>query len=169
MCCLGALGISPPIVYAQLPRLKPGAQIRLDAPSAGGQLRGTLIALEPDTLVMAEAGQPAGLRLIILTDSIARLEVQRERSLAPEGAVLGFLGGTLLALVASPDCVNEDGESQTLLCLAYKVSPHLDTRITVLGGLGALVGVIAGSDTKKRWWIPVPLNGGCALGLSISF
>jgi len=29
---------------------------------------------------MAEDGQPPGLRLIILTDSIARLEVQRERS-----------------------------------------------------------------------------------------
>ena len=169
MCCLGVLAMSPPILSAQTPRLKPGARVRLDAPSSGGELTGTLIALDPDTLMMAEDGQPAGLRLIILTDSIARLEVQRERSLAVDGAVLGLLGGSLLALVASPDCVDEDGESQTLACLAYLVSPHLETRLTVLGGLGALVGVIAGAGAKKRWWMPVPLNGGRAVGLSISF
>ena len=168
-CCLGLLAVTRPAAGAQASRLTPGARVRLDAPSAGGQLTGTLIVLEPDTLVIAEDGQAAGLRLIILTDSIARLEVQRERSLALEGAILGVLGGTLLALAASPDCVDENGESQTLACLAYKVSPHLETRINVLGGLGALVGIIAGSDTKKRWWMPVPLNGGRAIGLSISF
>jgi len=58
------------------------------------------------------------------------------------------------------------------------VSPHLDTRLAVLGAAGTLLGVIAGSGEKKRSWVQVPLErlevgpapgGGLALGLRISF
>jgi len=58
--------------------------VRLEAHSQGGQLTGTLVRFENDTLAMEEDGQPAGLRLIILTDSISRLEVRQQRSLALE-------------------------------------------------------------------------------------
>lgn len=152
--------------------------MRLDAPSQGGRLTGTLLAVESDTLVMEEDGQAAGLRLIILTDSISRLEVRRERSMAFEGAGLGLLGGTLLALVASPDCTDENGEDQTLACLAYKVSPNPETRFFALAVVGTLVGVMVGSETKTQKWAPVRLprpfigptpGGGMALGLRISF
>jgi len=87
--CLAALAVSRPAWCAQAARLTSGARIRLDAPSTGGRLTGTLVALESDTLVMDEDGQPAGLRLIILTDSIARLEVRRERAMTLEGATRG--------------------------------------------------------------------------------
>jgi len=152
--------------------------VRLEAPSLGGRLTGTLVRLENDTLTMEEDGQAEGLRLIILTDSIARLEVRHERSLALEGAGAGLLTGTLVALTADPNWLDENGNCTTLECIAYKVSPHLGTRLAVLRVVGTLLGVIAGSGEKKHSWVQVPLQrvevgptpgGGMALGLRISF
>jgi hypothetical protein len=167
-----------PAWCVQTTRLQPGARVRLEAPSQGGQLTGTLVRLVNDTLAMEEDGQAAGLRLIILTDSIARLEVRHERSLALEGAGAGLLAGTLVALTADPNWLDENGNCTTLECIAYKVSPHLDTRLAVLGVVGTLLGAIAGSGEKRHSWVQVPLRrldvgptpgGGLALGLRISF
>ena len=152
--------------------------MRLDAPSQGGLLTGTLVAVESDTLVVREDGQAEGLRLIILADSVSRLEVRRERSRALEGAGLGLLVGSLVALAADPNWVDENGECTTLPCVAYEVSPHLDTRLAVLGLVGTLAGVIAGSGEKTYTWSHVPLErlqvgpapgGGLAFGVRISF
>jgi hypothetical protein len=110
-----------------------------------------------------------GLTLMVPADSLSRLDVQRERRMTLEGLGMGALAGTLLAVAASPDWVDEDGNC-TIGCLAYDVSPHLDTRIAVLGGLGALLGAILGAETKAKSWIAVPLQqGGVALGVQISF
>ena len=58
------------------------------------------------------------------------------------------------------------------------MSPHLGTRVAVLGLLGALLGGIAGSEAKTDTWTPVHLErldvgptpgGGLALGVRISF
>jgi hypothetical protein len=136
------------------------------------------VAWEPDTLVVSEDGQAEGLRLIILADSVSRIEVRRQRRMTLEGLGVGLLAGTLLAVAASPDSVDEDGNCTPLVCLAYKVSPNLDTRIAVLGLVGALAGVIVGSETKTHTWSPVQLErlvagpapgGGLALGVRISF
>jgi len=178
ICCLASLAVSRPAFGTQSTRLQPGARVRLDAPSQGGRLTGKLLAVESDTLVMEEDGQAAGLRLIILTDSISRLEVRRERSLTLEGAGLGLLFGTLVALAADPNWVDENGECTTLPCVAYEVSPHLDKRLAVLGLVGTLAGAIAGAGEVKHRWVQVPLQrlqvgptpgGGMALGLRISF
>jgi hypothetical protein len=165
-------------VGAQAPRLKPGARIRFDAPSLDGRLTGTLVAWGSDTLVVRVDGDAAGLNLMVPVDSVTHIDVRRERRMTLEGAGLGVLGGTLLALLASPDCVDENGETTALACLAYKVSPNLDTRVAVLGGVGGLLGTIIGSETKKATWAPVHLerlnigpapDGGMVLGVRISF
>jgi hypothetical protein len=152
--------------------------VRLDAPSQGGRLTGKLLAVESDTLVMEEDGQASGLKLIIVTDSISRLEVRRERTMALEGAGVGLLAGILAALVADPNWVDENGECTTLPCVAYKVSPHLDTRLAVLGLVGTLAGAIAGAGEKTHSWVQVPLQrlevgptpgGGLALGVRLTF
>jgi hypothetical protein len=152
--------------------------VRFDAPSLGGRLTGTLVAWESDTLVVNVDGDPEGLGLVVPADSLTRLDVWRERRMTLEGLGLGLLAGTLLAVVASPDCVDEYGESTLAACLAYKVSPRLDTRVAVLAGVGALLGVMVGSETKRRTWAPVRLEqlrvgpgpgGGLAFGVSISF
>ncbi|HUC41230.1 MAG TPA: hypothetical protein VMR92_10370, partial [Gemmatimonadales bacterium] len=100
------------------------------------------------------------------------------RTMAAEGAVLGGLAGTLLAVLASPDVLDDDGNCTTLECLAYQVSPKVETRMGVLAGLGFVVGIIVGSETKTVSWSSVPLqrltvgstpDGGLALGVRISF
>lgn len=168
-----ALGMQVP-----RPRLEPGARIRFDAPGFGGRVIGTLEEWESDTLVVRVNGDAPGLVLVVPVDSVSRLEVRRERSMTIEGALLGVLAGTLLAAVASPDVVDENGNCTTAECLAYKVSPHFNTRLTVLGIAGALLGTIVGSETRNVTWATVPLerlsvdatpNGGLALGVRIAF
>jgi hypothetical protein len=134
--------------------------------------------LESDTLAVRVDGQAEGLRLIVLADSISRIEVRRERSMTLDFAGVGLLTGTLVALTASPDWVDENGDCTPLGCRAYKVFPHLETRIVVLGLVGALLGGIAGSGEKTHTWVQVHLprlnvgpapGGGLALGVRISF
>src|SRR5262245_38303040 len=176
--CLAPLAIARPADCTQTPRLVEGTRIRFDAPSVGGELTGTLVAWEFDTLVVNVDGDATGLALILPADSVTRIDVRRERRMTLEGAGLGAVAGILLALAADPDWVDENGNCTTLLCLAYKVSPHLDTRLGTLGVAGALLGAIAGSGTKTGRWVPVPLrrldagatpNGGLALGVRIPF
>ncbi len=176
--CPVLLAVSRSAECTQAPRLESGARIRFDARSLGGRLTGTLVAWEFDTLVVRVDGYAQGLGLIVPADSVTRIDVRRERRMTLEGAGVGLLGGTLLALVASPDWVDENGDCTTLECLASKVSPQLDTRVAVLGVAGALLGAIVGSDTKTATWATVHLkrlnvgatqDGGLALGMTISF
>ena len=166
-----------PLAVSAQARLEPGARVRFDAPSLAGRVTGTVVAWESDTLFVNVDGDAPGLTLMLPADSVARIDVWRERRMTVEGAIFGLLGGTLLALVASPEWVDDNGDC-TLACLAYEVSPDVDTRIAVLGGVGALVGVIIGSETRKVTWAPVRLerlkvgpapDGGLAVGLRISF
>ena len=91
-------------------------------------------------------------------DSVARIDVRRERRMTLEGAGVGLLAGTLLALAASPDWVDENGDCTTPQCLAYRVLPDLDTRVAVLGVTGVLLGVIIGSETRTATWATVHLK-----------
>ena len=152
--------------------------MRFSAPSLGGRMTGTLVAWEADTLVVRVDGDAAALGLIVPADSVTNIEVRRERRMTIDGVGIGLLGGTILALVASPDWVDENGECTPLACLAYKVSPHVETRVAVLSTVGAVVGAIVGSQTKSRKWAPVHLDhvgagpapgGGLAFGVRISF
>ena len=172
------LAVSRPVDCTQAPRVEPGMRIRFDARSIGGRQAGTLVRWESDTLVVWVDADPQGLGLVVPVDSVSQIDVLRERRMTLEGAGLGLLGGTLLALVATPDCVDENGESAILPCLAYKVSPHLDTRVMALGLTGLLLGTAIGSETKSTKWVTVPLqrltvggtpDGGLALGVRISF
>ncbi len=179
LACLPVLlAPSRPAVCAQAPRLKPGSRIQFDAPSLGGRLTGTLVEWESDTLVVRVDGYAAGLGLIVPVDSVTRLDVRRERRMTLEGMGVGLLAGTLTALAADPDWVDENGDCTTLPCLAYKVSPHLGTRLAVFNIVGVLLGAIAGSAEKTTTWAAVPLarlnvgpapGGGLALGVRISF
>jgi hypothetical protein len=169
LCCLALLAAPPSAWCAtQGPRVQPGARIRFDAPSLGGRLTGTLVAWESDTLVVMVDGQAEGLGLIVAADSVTRLEVGSERPMTVEGMGVGLLAGALLAVVASPDWVDDNGDCTTAPCLAYKVSSDLDTRVTVLSLVGALLGGIAGSETKTHTWAQVRLDR-VTMGVSFAF
>ena len=159
-------------------RIDPGARIRFEATGLGGRQTGTVVAWEADTLVVNVDGDAPGLNLVLLADSITQIDVRRERAMTLEYAGLGLAAGALLALAASPDWLDENGKCTTAECLAYKVSPHLNTRLAVFGGVGLLLGTIIGSDKKKETWARVSLkrvnvgaapDGGLALGFRISF
>lgn len=178
LCCAVSLTGFRPAVCLQAPGVRPGVRIRFDAPHLGGRMTGTLVAWESDTLVVSLEGDAPGLGLIVPADSVTRLDLRRERRMTLEGAGVGVLAGVLLALVASPDWVDENGDCTTPECLAYGVSPHLDTRLAVLGVGGALLGAIAGAGTTTDAWVRVPLkalnlgatqDGGLALGVKIFF
>lgn len=162
----------------QSPRLDPGSLIRFNAPGLGGQQTGTLVEREGNTLLVRVDGDAPGLMLRVPADSITQLDVRRERAMTLEGAGLGLLAGAVLALAADPNWVDDNGNCTTPECLAYKVSPHLRTRLYVFGGVGLLLGTIIGSDMKTRSWARVPLqhvdvaptpDGGLSLGLRIPF
>jgi len=176
--CSALLAVSRPALGMQTPRIDPGTRIQFEVPSLGGWQTGTLLAWESDTLLVRVEGDARGLGLRVPADSITQLVVRRERAMTLEGAGVGLLAGALLALAASPDWVDENGNCTTPECLAYKVSPHLDTRLAVFGGAGLLLGTIVGSETKTATWAKVNLqrvsvsgtqDGGLALGLRISF
>lgn len=176
--CFALLTLAPPAECTQSTRLKPGARIRFDASSLGDRMTGSLVRWETDTLIVRVDGDAPGLALVIPTDSVTRLDVQHERAMTLEGLGLGVLAGSVLALVADPDALDEDGNCTTAQCLAYQVSPILGTRVRVLAGLGALLGIIVGSETKTQTWSAIPLDrltidgtsdGGLALGVRIWF
>ena len=176
VACFAILAVSRPAMGMQMPRIEPGTRIQFEAPSLGGWQTGTLLAWESDTLLVRVEGDAPGLGLRVPADSITQLAVRRERAMTLEGAGVGLLAGTLLALAASPDWVDENGNCTTPECLAYKVSPRLNTRLAVFGGVGLLLGTIVGSETKTRTWATVNLrrvnvsgtqDGGFALGLRI--
>lgn len=179
LSCLSFLLIARSAKCVQAPRVEPGARIRFTAPNMGDdRLTGTLRAWERDTLAVTVDEYASGLLLIVPTDSITRLDVRRERRMTLEGMGLGVLAGALVAVAASPDWVDENGNCTTLACLAYRLSPDVETRIEALGVFGAVLGAIAGSGEKSRRWETVPLrrlsvgatrDGGVALGIRISF
>jgi hypothetical protein len=70
LCSLALLAVSRPAVCTQAPPLKPGARVRLEAPSWRGALTGTLVVWEYDTLVVRVDGDAAGLSLIVPADSL---------------------------------------------------------------------------------------------------
>src|SRR5215510_3007542 len=180
VCCPALLAVARPAecMQAPPPRLEPGTRIRLEASGVGGRLTGTVEEVSADTLMVRVDGDAPGLAVIVPTNSVTRLDVRRERSMTVEGLGLGVLAGTLLAVLASPDVVDENGNCTTAACLAYKVSPRLDKRIEVLSLAGALLGAIVGSTTRTTTWATVDLqrlnvgptaDGGLAFGVRISF
>lgn len=175
--CCAVLTLAPPLQCAQR-RPTPGARIRFDAPSVGERLTGTLVSWESDVLTVSVDGDAPGLALMVPTDSVTRMDVRRERRMTLEGVGLGVLAGALVALAADPDWRDENGECTTVACIAYQVSPNLDTRLGVFGGVGALLGIIVGSESKTARWAPVSLrrlqigptqDGGLAFGMRIRF
>lgn len=166
--CVTFLSLARSAECTQSPRLEPGSRVRFDAANLGFRLTGRMVRFEPAALVVALDGDAPGLALMVPTDSISALAVNRERRMTAEGVLIGSLAGVAIGALASPDWVDDEGNC-TIMCLAYDISPSADTRMAVLGLTGAVLGAIVGSGTKSTSWIAVPLHGGAAVGVSISF
>ena len=166
--CLALAFLARSAECTQSPRIEPGSRIRFDAANLGPRLTGRMVRLEPAAMVVALDGDAPGLAVVVPTDSISALAVQHERRMIAEGVLIGSLAGVAIGALASPDWVDDEGNC-TILCMAYDVSPNVDTRMTVLGLAGAVLGAIVGAGTKTSSWIAVPLQGRLALGVRLSF
>jgi hypothetical protein len=167
--CLILLFLTRSAECTQSPRLEAGSRVRFDAANLGLRLTGRMVRLEPAAMVVALDGDAPGLAVVVPTDSISALAVNHERRMIAEGVLLGSLAGAAIGALASPDWVDENGDC-TIMCIAYEISPNLDTRMAVLGLAGAALGAIVGARAKSSTWVTVPLQrGGVAFGVRLSF
>ena len=166
--CLALLLLSRPAAATQSPRIEPGSRIRFDAANLGLRLTGKMVRFEPAAMVVALDGDAPGLAVMVPTDSISALAVRHERRMVAEGLLIGSLSGVAIGALASPDWVDDGGDC-TILCMAYDVSPSVDTRMAVLGVAGAVLGVIIGASTTTSSWVVVPMQHDLAFGVRLSF
>jgi hypothetical protein len=167
--------ISPARAVAQdVLWLKPGAKVRMTAPTLGLSERvGRVQELNGDTLVVQVNAMHRGqLRLELLDvpmSSMTKLDVTTgRRGHWREGAGIGFLAGALLGLASGDDPSNE--------WFAYSAGEKALAGGFVFGLIGTGVGALIKSDK----WAEVPLDqvrprliaqqdGRVGLGLSLRF
>lgn len=160
--------------------LAPGTRVRVTVlgPRAGGvRLVGTVVALRADTLVARfDDGAPTA----VARGEMLRLEVSRGmRRRTGQGAALGALGGALIGAVwgASSD---EDCRPSNEPCIdVYGTGTTAFLGAAVVGGAGALVGAVVGSQARREAWRRLdvgqvrlgvaPMGRGAALAVGIGF
>jgi len=170
LSCLSLVGVP---LAAQQAQLQAGARVRVRSQALGNRpVIATVIASESDTLVLKPDKEAAG--LILPWDSVGTIEIGGWRTHALEGAVVGVLGGLLVAAVASPCDYDDCTLEEDLLELTYNVMPDPGIRFGVLGFLGLVGGALLGSEVRTETWRPLVranllAGGSTAVGLSFSF
>jgi hypothetical protein len=132
--------------------LKPGAKVRVTAPTLGlSELIGRLQVLNGDTLVVqVEARRQGRLQVEVLQvpmPAIAKLDVTTgRRGHWLEGAGIGFVAGALIGLASGDDRPNQ--------WFGYSAGEK-----ALGGGLGfGLIGAGVGALVKSDKWAEVPLD-----------
>ena len=156
--------------------LAPGARVRLYASQTAdgryGRFVGRIVRWVPDSLTLKPEDD---LPVVVPVASITRLEVSRgRRSNWAEGAGIGLLVGAATGAIvfglASGDCEG----------WCFTAESAAAAGAVVFGGLGGVIGLIAGASTTTERWVEVPLarlrvsfapqrDGRFALGLSMRF
>lgn len=123
----------PCALGAQLRAIEPGLRIRINAPSLGGVLTGTLMAQRPDSLDIVTSRLK---RQMIATSDIRALAVGTgdRRSLGWTGGLVGSVG-----------------------VLAAGVAEHAKLNDGILGGaiVGAFSGMLVGGFLSRERWTKV--------------
>ncbi len=170
---VAVLAVTPFISVTAQQRLpvKPGDLVRITAPDLGiNKYTGVLGAVDRDTLTVG--------RTRVALASVARLDVRWGRKdHVVMGGLIGFVAGAAVGGVIGYAGGDDPPASCFMFCTAgdkARVSGVL------LGGAGAVVGLIAGAFIKSDRWKEVPLerlsvsivpqrDGRFRLGMSVSF
>ena len=155
-----------------------GQAVRLRIAAGDGtflpRFDGTIVGMAGDTL-MLRPKRGGGSRLYTPSFESQLLVLTEKRSAVLRGGVIGALAGVLtaglVATVGGPAC-NGDG----VLCFIRRNNSVRNAAI--LGGVGAVAGVLAGAlNPQKTWtraWLPEGLPGSATgarfnLGVAIAF
>ena len=160
------------------PSVKVGDRVRVTAPDLGIRKQaGRFAALRADTLVVAVADST----MTFPVASVTRLELSRgQKSYGGAGARIGFLSGAAIGAIIG----FTEGDECRLICTRSANPLSAEARAVLgaisLGGIGALIGLVAGRLHKTDLWEEVPLDqlrvsvgpqrdGRFGLGLSVRF
>jgi hypothetical protein len=149
-----ALAVSSAALTAQVPTaLTPGTKVRVTSMAAQmDQYRGTFTRWHGDTLVFQPQGcEPTCQPVLILADSIDRLEVFAGRNHV-KGALVGGLVGVIIgglagAAVSSNDCGSSGSGTASLCGLSGYAHATEIAGLALLAGAG--IGAVAG--VGERW------------------
>jgi hypothetical protein len=157
---VSCFAVAVPARAQDAPALAPGARVRITVPSRNLEKQiGTMHAIAGDALVVELLGSSGdlatpGVAAHIPLDSVTRLDVSAGRHRQTwRGAGIGFLVGAGAGLVVGP---------LSMECPSYgcDTSPGVAAAFggIVLGGLGAVVGLVAGAATTSEKWEEVPVS-----------
>ncbi len=150
-----------------------GRQFRVSAPAQRIYAKTlTLFEATPDTLVLGyvvlrpEGGawRPDTTRMRVAVANVSRFEVRAWRSNIEKGAAIGAVSGALAAFL-----IYKAGESSSCGWLDYFCwkPGHAGQTALIGGGVGLVIGALAGALSSRQGWVSVPVAGvrGPQLGL----
>ncbi len=143
---LGLVGSLPFCLAAQAPvSLGPGQRVRLQTASSSAWVIGTILAVDTDSLHL-QLSDTTG-QLSVKRGAITRLEISGGmKSSAGSGARTGLLIGAAVGALAGV----ASGDDQSGFIRFTAGDKALMLGVTG-GGIGALLGFIAGSSVHERW------------------
>lgn len=125
------------------------------------QVRGSVVAIAADSLVIAPEGGP-GHRSLLRAD-VARVDVSvGRRSYKARGARLGFLVGGAAGALYGATVVKEEGCVE--LCAPVGVPMGMAAFGLVYGLFGGAVGALVGAPSHERW-IRASADGGLPVSI----
>ncbi len=158
----------------QVSPVSPGDRVRVNAPMVSSDpLVGSLVELTADTCVVTPEYAATAVRYPMV--SITEFEVsQGLRSNTLRGLGIGFAAGATLGIVWG---LIEGDDPEGLL--SFTAGEKAALGAVVFGGIGGIVGAVAGALTKTERWREVPLDqlgvtlapqsgGGLSVGLRIT-
>jgi hypothetical protein len=163
-----------PAAWAQEPTaaLRAGDRIRYRPPGSGGLSTGRVVDIQEGWLLVQPGPNREPVRVAV--SSLARLEVHRgRRSLAKEGAILGFLPGAIYGgLFGAYGACDDQGSGCNPLGGALLGALMVGG---VTSGAGALIGLPFKTDRWEK--LPVrnvrvaviPTRGGVGASVSVGF
>jgi len=184
-----AMGVLTPVAVAAaqgLPRLAAGQRVRVTAPEAGLKRQtGTLVALSPDTLVVAGMGSrvligdTVGTKIPLRLVSVLELSAGRRKH-PVVGGVIGVLAGGTAGVVAGLASGSDRGAICNILFPCLSAGAKAATLGLTWGFYGGVLGALIGELALGERWDRVPLDlirtavrplpgGRTGLGISLPF
>ena len=150
--CLCAGSLDARLIAQELPTLRPGMRLRVNAPGRGKPVVGTLTAID-DTLLTLQTSKQV---VLVPRESIRKVQLSQRRSWKLKGALIGAAVGALAAVVVAATDKQEPFLGGDPLLTRDELGLYSALLFVPAGaGLGALIA------PGERWTV-VPSPGAAA-------